>query len=52
MNYQDYITIEPDKRGGKPCVRGPRITVYNVLDYLAPGMTQPEIQADFADVTA
>lgn len=35
MNYKDIITIEPDKRGGKPCIRGLRITVYDVLDYLA-----------------
>lgn len=35
MNYQDIITIEPDKRGGKPCIRGLRITLYDVLDYLA-----------------
>ncbi len=34
MNYQDLITIEPDKRGGKPCIRGLRITVYDVLEYL------------------
>src|SRR5215212_4306471 len=36
MNYQDHITIEPGKRGGKPCIRGLRITVYDVLDYLEP----------------
>jgi uncharacterized protein (DUF433 family) len=35
MNYQDIITIEPGKRGGKPCIRGMRITVYDVLEYLA-----------------
>jgi len=39
--------IEPDKRGGKPCIRGMRITVYDVLDYLASGMTEAEILADF-----
>ena len=46
MNYQDIITIEPDKRGGKPCIRGMRITVYDVLDYLASGMTVKEIVDD------
>jgi uncharacterized protein (DUF433 family) len=51
MNYQDHITIEPDKRGGKPCIRGLRITVYDVLDYLASGMTQEEILEDFPDLT-
>src|SRR5213079_2376091 len=43
MSYQDIITIEPGKRGGKPCIRGMRITVYDVLEYLASGMTQAEI---------
>lgn len=43
MNYKDIITIEPGKRGGKPCIRGMRITVYDVLDYLASGMTHQEI---------
>ena len=47
MNYKDIITIGPDKRGGKPCIRGLRITVYDVLDYLASGMTSEEILADF-----
>lgn len=51
MNYQDYITIDPNKRGGKPCVRGLRITVYEVLDYLASDMTEEEILADFPDLT-
>ena len=51
MNYQDYITIESDKRGGKPCVRGMRITVYEVLDYLASDMTEAEILEDFPDLT-
>ena len=47
MDYRERITIEPDKRGGKPCIRGMRITVYDVLDYLASGMTEGEILADF-----
>ncbi len=51
MNYRDYITIEPDKRGGKPCVRGFRITVYEVLEYLASEMTEAEILEDFPDLT-
>jgi uncharacterized protein (DUF433 family) len=51
MNYQDRITIEADKRGGKPCIRGLRITVYDVLDYLAGGMSVEEIIADFPDLT-
>lgn len=51
MNYRDIITIEPGKRGGKPCVRGLRITVYEVLEYLASEMTEAEILADFPDLT-
>jgi uncharacterized protein (DUF433 family) len=51
MNYQNYITIEPNKRGGKPCVRGLRITVYEVLEYLASEMTEAEILDDFPDLT-
>ena len=52
MEYQKLITIEPGKRGGKPCIRGLRITVYDVLEYLASGMTQDEILRDFPDLTA
>ena len=52
MNYQEYITIEPGKCGGKPCIRGLRITVYDVLEYLASGMTQAKILQDFPDLTA
>ncbi len=51
MDYRDYITIEPNKRGGKPCIRGLRITVYEVLEYLALDMTEEEILADFPDLT-
>jgi len=51
MNYKERITIEPGKRGGKPCLRGLRITVYDVLDYLASGMTPAEILADFDYLT-
>jgi uncharacterized protein (DUF433 family) len=51
MEYQRIITIEPGKRGGKPCIRGMRITVYDVLGYLAAGMTHQEILADFPYLT-
>ena len=51
MNYQDIITIEPGKRGGKPCIRGMRITVYEVLEYLASGMSQQEVLDDFPYLT-
>lgn len=51
MNYKDIITIEPDKRGGKPCIHGLRITVYDVLEYLASGMTPEEILEDFDYLT-
>lgn len=51
VNYRDFITIEPGKRGGKPCIRGMRITVYDVLDYLASGMSQEEILDDFPELT-
>jgi uncharacterized protein (DUF433 family) len=51
MKYQDVITIEPGKCGGKPCIRGMRITVYDVLSYLASGMTPEEILADFPYLT-
>ncbi|MGZ8217140.1 DUF433 domain-containing protein [Methylomagnum sp.] len=50
MNYQDRITIEPGKRGGKPCIRGLRITVYDILDYLASGMSFEEILEDFPEL--
>ena len=51
MDYQHIITIEPDKRSGKPCIRGMRITVYDVLDYLASDMSIEEILRDFPDLT-
>lgn len=50
-SYQNILTIEPGKRGGKPCIRGMRITVYDVLSYLAAGMTHEEILADFPYLT-
>ena len=51
MDYQKVITIEPDKRSGKPCIRGTRMTVTDVLEYLAGGMTHEELLADFPDLT-
>lgn len=50
VNYQDRITTEPGKRGGKPIIRGLRITVYDVLDYLASGMSEDEILRDFPEL--
>lgn len=50
-NYGDRITIEPGKRGGKPIIRGMRITVYDVLEYLASGMTEADILKDFPELT-
>ena len=50
MSYRERITMEPGKRGGKPCIRGLRITVYDVLEYLAAGMTEQEVLADFPDL--
>lgn len=51
MDYREIITIEPGKRSGKPCIRGLRISVADVLDYLAGGMSEQEILADFPDLT-
>ena len=51
VDYRELITIEPGKRGGKPCVRGMRITVYDVLGWLAAGMSNDEIIEDFTDLT-
>lgn len=50
MDYAARITLEPGKRGGKPCIRGLRITVYDVLDYLASGMSPEQIVDDFPDL--
>ncbi len=57
MNYRDRITINPKQRGGQPCIRGLRITVYDILEYLASDMTRDEILRDFPyleqeDITA
>jgi uncharacterized protein (DUF433 family) len=50
--WRSRITIEPGKRGGRPCIRGMRITVYDVLSYLAAGMSVPEILDDFPYLNA
>lgn len=50
IDYRKYITIEPGKRSGKPCIRGMRITVYDVLSYLAAGMSVEEILDDFPEL--
>ena len=50
VDYKKTITMDPEKRGGKPCIRGLRITVYDVLEYLASGMTEDQILADFPDL--
>lgn len=52
MDYHKIITIEPGKRSGKPCIRGMRITVYDVLEYLAGGMSEDEILKDFSELTS
>ena len=51
MSYSDIITLEPGKRSGKPCIRGLRMTVYDVLEYLASGMTHEQILHDFPLLT-
>ena len=47
MDYREYISIDPNIRGGRPCIKGTRITVYDILEYLASGMTENEILSDF-----
>ncbi len=51
MNYQDIITIEPGKRSGRPCIRGMRIAVADVLGWLAAGMSHEQIRSDFPELT-
>lgn len=51
MDYTQIITIEPGKRSGKPCIRGMRITVSDILEYLASGMSEDEILEDFPELT-
>ena len=52
MHWQDRISVNPAVRSGKPCIKGTRITVYDVLEYLAGGMSEAQILADFPDLTA
>ncbi|HEX3247186.1 MAG TPA: DUF433 domain-containing protein [Chloroflexota bacterium] len=52
MTWQDRIVVTPGVRSGKPCIRGTRITVYDVLEYLAGGMSESELLKDFPDLTA
>ena len=52
MDYRSIITIETGKRGGKPCIRGLRITVYDILEYLSSGMSEQQILEDFPDLTS
>ena len=51
LDYRKFIAIEPGKRGGQPCIRGLRITVADILGYMASGMTHPEILDDFPELT-
>ena len=51
MNWQGRISVSPGVRSGKPCVKGTRITVYDVLEYLAGGMSEDQILSDFPDLT-
>jgi len=51
MSYEGIITLEPGKRGGQPCIRGMRMTVYDVLSYLAAGMTEEDLLKDFPYLT-
>ncbi|MEX2581417.1 MAG: DUF433 domain-containing protein [Verrucomicrobiales bacterium] len=50
MDYRDRITLEPDKRSGQPCIRGMRITVGDILEYLAGGMSREEVLRDFPEL--
>ena len=51
QNWQNHITVNPEIRSGKPCIKYTRITVYDVLEYLAGGMSEDEILDDFPDLT-
>ena len=52
MNWQERISVTAGVRSGKPCVKGTRITTYDVLEYLAGGMTEEQVSADFPDLTS
>ncbi len=51
LKWQERISVDPSVRSGKPCIKGTRITVYDVLEYLAGGMSEDQILADFPDLT-
>lgn len=51
MNWHDHISVDPAVRSGKPCINGTRITVYDVLEYLAGGMSEEDILEDFPDLS-
>ncbi len=51
MNFEEYIIITPDVRSGKPCIKNTRITVYDILEYLAGGMSIDEVLSDFPKLT-
>jgi uncharacterized protein (DUF433 family) len=51
MNFENLIAIDPAIRSGKPCIKGTRITVYDILEYLAGGMSEDELLRDFPDLT-
>jgi uncharacterized protein (DUF433 family) len=51
IDYRKIITIEPDKRGGRPCIRGMRITVHDILGWLAAGMSADEIVTEYPELT-
>ncbi len=51
MSFEDHIRIDPEIRSGKPCIKGTRITVYDILEYLAGGMSEDEILSDFPSLT-
>jgi len=51
MNYQEYIEIRADKKFGRPCLKGTRISVYDVLNWLSNGMTRQEIKQDFEEIS-
>jgi uncharacterized protein (DUF433 family) len=52
IEYEKFITFDPGKRSGKPCIRGLRITVWDVIEYLDGGMTEAEVLEDFPELTA
>ncbi len=51
MDYKQFLEIRPDKRFGKPCIKGTRITVYDILNWLSNGMSREDIKADFEELT-